>query len=358
MITNLEGKLTRAHVKAALAELDRSARNEAPGTAISIDLSKVTEADSAGVALLSVFARKQKAAGREVRVINASEELIKTLALFPFPGAEAGEKKKAPTFLEALGDQSVAIRDLLLEYLLLSADTAYFLITGLFKKRGIRWDVVLYEMSSMGSRALGVVGLISFLVGATMALQSAAQLRQFGANVFVVDLIGVSMTRELGPLMAAIVVAGRSGSSVAAEIGTMVITEEIDALKTMGLHPTRFLIVPKVLAITLTQPLLTIMADALGIFGGFLIASTYLEVSPTSFVARLEESLYVKDLLTGLVKSVIFAQLIVTVGAIAGLRTRGGADAVGRSTTAAVVAGIFAVIVADALASLVFYFGD
>jgi phospholipid/cholesterol/gamma-HCH transport system permease protein len=351
----LEGKLTRDRAEEALAELEKLS---AVDGAISIDLSKITEADSAGVALLSIFARRMRAAGRAVRVVNASKEMEKTLALFPFPSEEEIEARKPPSFFETLGEHALFVRDLFMEYLVLSADTAYFLIGGLFKKRGIRWNVVFYEMAAMGSQALGVVGLISFLVGATMALQSAAQLRQFGANLFVVDLIGISMTRELGPLMAAIVVAGRSGSSVAAELGTMVITEEIDALKTMGLHPTRFLIVPKVLAITITQPLLTIMADALGIFGGFLVASTYLEVSPSAFVARLEESLMVKDLLTGLVKSVIFAQLIVTVGAIAGLRTRGGADAVGRSTTASVVAGIFAVIVADALASMVFYFGD
>ena len=138
----------------------------------------------------------------------------------------------------------------------------------------------------------------------------------------------------------------------------MVITEEIDALKTMGLHPTRFLIVPKFIAITITQPLLTVLADLLGILGGFLVAVLYLEVGPTTFFDRLQESLFVKDIVTGLIKSVIFAQLIVTVGALCGLRTKGGADAVGRSTTIAVVAGIFSVIVADALASMVFYFGE
>jgi phospholipid/cholesterol/gamma-HCH transport system permease protein len=350
-MTALEGRLTRERVKEVMAILERSDVEE-------LDLSKVTEADSAGVALLSVYAKKMRVAGRRVKLVNPSAEVKKKLALFPFAELEITDSEKAPTFFESIGENTLKIRELFLEYLLLSADTAYFLITGLFKKRGIRWDVVIYEMAAMGSRALGVVGLIAFLVGATMALQSAAQLRQFGANIFVVDLIGISMTRELGPLMAAIVVAGRSGSSVAAEIGTMMVTEEIDALKTMGLHPTRFLIVPKVLAITITQPLLTVLADGLGILGGFLVASTYLEVSPTAFFSRLEESLYVKDLLTGLVKSVIFAQLIVTVGAICGMRTKGGADAVGRATTASVVAGIFAVITADALASLAFYFGD
>lgn len=328
--------------------------------AVELDLSAVTEIDSAGVALLAVTARRWAAAGRPVRLVGASEKVRRTLALFPSMSedddAEAPPKEG---LVERVGGWAGEAYEVLLTYLLLCADTVWFTVFGLLKGgKGIRWRAVVYEMSEMGSKALGVVGLISFLVGGTMALQSAVQLRQFGANIFVVDLIGISMTRELGPLMAAIVVAGRSGSSVAAEVGTMVITEEIDALKTMGLHPTRFLIVPKFLAITVTQPLLTALADVLGILGGFLVAILYLEVGPTTFVERLQESLFVKDLVTGLVKSVVFAQLIVTVGALCGLRTRGGADAVGRSTTIAVVAGIFCVIVADALASLLFYFGE
>lgn len=354
MIT-LEGKLTKDRVPSAAAQL---AEPEDAGDTIEIDLSRVTEADSAGVALLSVFARRMKAAGRTVRLVRALPEVKKTLALFPYPADDIMRPAAETAGLAAIGERAIRARDVVLEFFFLFADAAYFTIAGLFRRRGIRWDATLFEMSNLGSRALGVVGLIAFLVGATMALQSAAQLRQFGANVFVVDLIGISMTRELGPLMAAIVVAGRSGSAVAAEIGTMVISEELDALRTMGINPTRFLIVPKLIAITLTQPLLTILADTLGILGGFAVASTYLDVSPTAFLSRLESSLYMKDLLTGLVKSVMFAQLIVMVGALSGLRTKGGADAVGRSTTTSVVAGIFAVIVADAAASLFFYFGD
>ncbi|MCC7384895.1 MAG: MlaE family lipid ABC transporter permease subunit [Deltaproteobacteria bacterium] len=353
MTQALEGKLTRDTVPAARTLLAALERETGP---VALDLSRVTEADSAGVALLSLFARTIRASGRQLQLVNVPPALAKTLALFPFPtGTEAMEAPRVG-LLERWGDLALLGRALALEYLVLCADAVWFAIGGLFTRRGTRWAVVSYEMSAMGSKALGVVGLIAFLVGGTMALQSAAQLRQFGANIFVVDLIGISMTRELGPLMAAIVVAGRSGSAVAAEIGTMVVTEEIDALKTMGLHPTRFLVVPKLLAISLTQPLVTILADVFGIFGGFLVAITYLDVGPDSFLNRLETSLMAKDILTGLIKSVMFAQLIVTIGALCGYRTQGGADAVGRSTTTAVVASIFAVITADALASLVFYF--
>lgn len=242
-------------------------------------------------------------------------------------------------------------------FALLCADAAWFTVLTIAGRFRLRAGQLSYEMSAMGSRALGVVGLIAFLVGATMGLQSAAQLRRFGADIFVVDLIVVSLLRELGPLMAAIVVAGRTGAATAAELGTMVVTEEVDALRTMGMNPIRVLVVPKLLAISVMQPILTIYANALGVLGGFLIAATYLDVGPTSFLDRTVEILQVKDLLTGLIKSVIFAWLIVLLGAYYGLHTRGGADAVGRSTTSSVVAGIFAVVVADALASLVFYFG-
>jgi phospholipid/cholesterol/gamma-HCH transport system permease protein len=317
----------------------------------------VREIDSAGVALLATYQRRAERAGRSLTVRGLRPEIARTLDLFPLV-SDAEAIKEPVGWLERLGERGALAREVVLEYLLICADVMWFCITGLCKRRGIRWRVVAYEMSNMGSQALGVVGLIAFLVGGTIALQSAAQLRQFGANIFVVDLIGVSLTRELGPLMAAIVVAGRSGSAVAAEIATMVITEEVDAVKTMGLNPTRFFVVPKFVAITLTQPLLTVMADLLGILGGFLVAVTYLDVGPEPFANRLLQALFVRDLLIGLFKSVLFAQLIVTISALCGMRTRGGADAVGRSTTTSVVASIFAVIAADAVCSMLFYFGD
>ena len=352
----LTGALTIHRVSAVQAELEPLLKGVG---AVELDLSAVTSIDSAGVAMLALLARRLEAEGRTLALVGIPTPVAETMRLFPFVDEEpaAPETNRASIF-ERAGAWAEEALMLGLQVLQLFADAAWFLVADLFKRRGLRWSVVAYEMSAMGAKAVGVVGLIAFLVGATMALQSATQLRQFGANIFVVDLIGISMTRELGPLMAAIVVAGRSGSSVAAEIGTMVISEEVDALKTMGLHPTRFLVVPKLLAISITQPLLTVLADLFGILGGFIVAVTYLEVGPSTFAERLQTALFAKDLLTGLIKSVIFAQLIVIVGAIAGFRTRGGADAVGRSTTTAVVAGIFAVIVADAMASLVFYFGE
>lgn len=351
----LTGKLGIQEVPEVLKRLQAEAPKEGP---LRLDLSGLSQIDSAGVAMLAIEAKRLQKQGQRLELVKVPPKLQETLKLFPMV-ASPGDQPAAPKdkLLVRLGGFGAEAFEILIQYLQLFADAAWFMVSGFFKKKGIDWSQVLFEMAQMGSKALGVVGLIAFLVGGTMALQAATQLRQFGANIFVVDLIGISMTRELGPLMAAIVVAGRSGSSVAAEIGTMVITEEIDALKTMGFHPTRFLVVPKLLAITLTQPLLTAFADFLGILGAFVVAVTSLEIGPDTFMDRLHQSLFLKDVLTGVLKSVIFAQIIVTIGAISGFRTQGGADAVGRSTTRAVVASIFTVIVADAIASIVFYVG-
>lgn len=351
-VTPPDGRLVRDHIPVVAEQLQHLLDGDGP---ITIDMSAVREIDSAGAALLATFVRQVRVSRRPFEMTGVQQRVAATLELFPFVTRDKIEKRSF-SLLEQIGDQGANVGAIVMDYLILCADLFWFGLTGLFKRRGIRWRQVGYEMSSLGSQAFGVVGLICFLVGGTMALQSAAQLRQFGANIFVVDLIGVSITRELGPLMAAIVVAGRSGSAVAAEIATMVITEEVDAVRTMGLNPTRFLILPKVIAITITQPVLTVLGNIMGILGGFVVAVLYLDLGPTTFFSRLEQAVLLKDVLTGLFKSIVFAQLIVTIGALCGLRTRGGADAVGRSTTNSVVASIFAVIVADAFCSLLFYF--
>lgn len=353
-MVRLSFNLTHAEVPAALALVEAALPGEG---VLELDLSEVGEIDSAGAAMLSLVARRAAARGRRLQLSGLTPEVTRTLGLFPSLAPPVAVPDPSLPMVEALGARTESLLNVVSGFLMLCADAAWFTVETLMGRHRLRGRVIVAEMSAMGSRALGVVGMIAFLVGATMGLQSAAQLRRFGADIFVVDLIATSMLRELGPLMAAIVVAGRSGAAVAAELGTMTVTEEVDALRTMGLHPTRYLVVPKVIAISLMQPLLTVYANALGILGGFLVAVAWLDLGPVAFVSRLAEVIELKDVLVGLFKSVVFAWLIVSIGAWYGLETRGGADAVGRSTTSAVVAGIFAVVVADALSSLVFYFG-
>ena len=207
-----------------------------------------------------------------------------------------------------------------------------------------------------GLGAVPIIGLIMFLIGFISALQSAAQLRMVGGNIFVADLLAVGITAEMGPLMAAIIIAGRSGSAIASEVATMKFSEEIDALKTMGLNPVRFIMVPKLWAMLLALPVLTMFSNFMGILGGTIIAVTYLKLSFAAFWLQLSQALAFKHILSGLIKSLVFAVLITVIGCHKGLRFTGGADGVGRATTASVVTSIFAIIAADSLFGVLFYF--
>lgn len=348
----LTGDLTRARAHAIASELGNLTLD---GGAIELDFSQVTSIDTAGVAIMAAFARRARDNGVRITLSGVSQNVAHALDLFPMPDPTKVQAVRRDDLIERIAGGLDKARDWGLAYLVLCADIAWFAVAAIWT-RTVRARDVAMQMAAMGSQALGVVGLMAFLIGGVMALQGAAQLRQFGASIFIADLVGVSLTRELGPLITAIMVAGRSGSAVAAEIGTMVITEEVDALKTMGLNPTRFLIVPKAMAISVTQPLLTMYANIIAMGGGFLVAVFYLGIGPAAFWNRVREAVFMKDIITGLVKSVVFANIIVSIGALCGLRTGGGADAVGRSTTTSVVAGIFTVIVADAAFSLLFYF--
>ena len=218
----------------------------------------------------------------------------------------------------------------------------------------LRWRPILFNIRSAGFDALPIVGLLSFLLGVVVAYQGADQLRQYGANIFVADLVGVSMLREFAPLITAIIIAGRSGSAYAAQIGTMAVTEEIDAMRTLGIAPLEVLVLPKVIALVIAMPLLTVAADVLGVFGGMLSARAQLDVGFVEFLDRLVKAISTTTYMVGIGKAPVFAAIIAVVGCFQGFRTKGGADSVGRQTTRSVVQSIFLVIVADALFSIAF----
>src|ERR1700724_560717 len=219
-----------------------------------------------------------------------------------------------------------------------------------------RWQTTVRQMLEIGVDAMPMVSLMSICTGFILAMQGASELRRFGALHYVIDLVAVGFTRELGPLLTAIAVSGRSGSAFAAEIGTMKVTEEIDALKIMAFDPVEFLLAPKYLAALIAVPCLSIVSNLFGIFAGglFMFFSTHLAL-PLYFRYVLS-SIELRDVLVGLIKSVAFATIIAQVGCLEGLRVRGGADAGGRSTTTAVVRSTFLVIVADAVFTAIFYF--
>ena len=218
----------------------------------------------------------------------------------------------------------------------------------------MRWRSVLRNIQIDGFEALPIIGLTSFLLGIVVAYQGADQLRHYGANVFVVDLVGYAMLREFAPLISAIIIAGRSGSAYAAQIGTMVVTEEVDAMRTIAIDPIERLVLPKILALTVALPLLTVFADLTGVFGGMVMARSQLGIGYHEFIDRFGREMQGATLLIGIGKSLVFALIIVLIGCFQGFRTHGSADSVGRQTTLSVVQSIFLVIVADAFFSVVF----
>ncbi|MCX8043366.1 MAG: ABC transporter permease [Desulfobacterota bacterium] len=219
--------------------------------------------------------------------------------------------------------------------------------------KNLRIDDTFTAMQRIGVDALPIVGLISFLLGLIMAFMAAVQLRMFGANIYVASLVSLAMTRELGPIMTAIIVAGRSGSAFAAEIGTMKISDEIDALTTMGFEPVEFLVMPKLIAAAIVVPLLVLYADLLGIFGGLVVGVGMLDLTAASYIAQTLKTIEVFDVFWGVGKAGIFAVLITWIGCFRGFQVRGGAAAVGAATTSAVVSGIFLIILADSVFAVI-----
>ncbi len=228
------------------------------------------------------------------------------------------------------------------------------LLQTILHPRTMRWRDFPAHITKAGVGAVPIVALIGFLMGVIIGYQGAMQLAQFGAEVYLADMVAISMARELAPLMTAIIVAGRSGAAFAAELGTMQVSEEIDALKTMGFSVMRFLIMPRVLAVTLVMPLLVLFSDLAGILGGLLIGTTVLKLSVSGYMNETKMALTYAHLLTGLIKGGVLGMIISLVGCMRGLQVRGGAESVGHFTTAAVVTGIFLIILADAVFTMIF----
>ena len=229
------------------------------------------------------------------------------------------------------------------------------LLVAPWQGRPLRWGATIVQMVTIGVNSLPIVATITFMVGLIIAMQSAYQLERFGAEIYVADLVGVSVTRELAPLITAIIVAGRSGSAIAAEIGSMKVAEELDALKTMAVNPVHFLVVPRTLAMIIVVPCLTVLADLLGILGGLLLGVTSLKISWIAYLNETADALQLKDFVSGLIKSFFFAAIIAIVGAFEGFNVEGGAEGVGKATTTAVVRSIFLIIIADMLFTALFY---
>jgi phospholipid/cholesterol/gamma-HCH transport system permease protein len=315
-----------------------------------IDLSQVRRIDSAGVAFLDHIRRRMDG---EPDFQGASDEVRSSVELFAPPERPPGGHERE-SFAVRVGESLASAATAAGRFLLLAADTIVWSLVGVVDPSMRRRGEVVKQCYQLGVRAVPVVGMLSLIIGLIIALQSAVQLRQFGAGTYIVDLIGLSMTREMGPMMTAVIIAGRSGSAIAAEVATMRVTEELDALEVMALAPVRYVVVPKFLAMTAAIPVLTAFSVMVGIGGGMAISAAYLRIMPITFLQQLVDVLRVNDLVIGVLKSFFFGWAIVVVASHFGMQASGGAEGVGRATTQSVVASIFAVIMLNALFSLMY----
>ncbi len=319
------------------------------GARVILDGSAVAALDTAGAWLLwRVAGGEAELAGWRPGFAALLELVRRHIGLGPAPEA------RRPGPLAALGARVVRQAHEAWSLVAFVGAVALDLARALARPRHLRPGLALQELQAAGVSALPIVGLLAFLMGIVIAYQGGVQLRSYGANIFVADLVGLSVLREIAPLITAILLAGRSGSAYTAQIGTMRVTEEIDALRTLGLSPLEILVVPKLLGLVLALPLLTVYADALGVAGGMLMAQWVLEVSPAAFVERLHQAVDLSDYLVGVGKAPVFAALIALVGCHRGFLAGASADSVGRQTTLSVVQAIFLIIVTDALFSVVF----
>jgi phospholipid/cholesterol/gamma-HCH transport system permease protein len=337
----------------------RAAVEQAPDQPIVIDAARVDYCDGGGIAMLVDLLRQERPAQAPISV-RALKPEFKTL-LDQFDPAKLRTPAEAPpeqlNAIEEVGRATMSVlRDIVTLVAFIGETTSAFWY-AIRNPHRVRWKDVWFTCEQVGANALPIVALISFLLGLIIAFESAVPMRQFGAELWVADLVGLAILRELGPLMTAILLAGRSGAAFAAEIGTMKVDEELDALTTMGLDPVRFLVITRILAALLMVPLLTLFADMIGILGGALTMISF-NIPIATYLREVDTLVDVKDLWVGMAKTPVFAILIAGVGCLRGLQTGTGAAAVGISTTRAVVSGIILLVVVDGIYSFIYYLLD
>jgi phospholipid/cholesterol/gamma-HCH transport system permease protein len=316
------------------------------------DVSQVGEFDSAGILLfIEYYQRFQK--NTSVEVVGYTQNQKEMYDMLKSTDGEIEPPKEEKT-LETLGKSTIIILNDIKEFISFFGHLFYALFHMITHPKEFRIKEVVYHIHHSGFNALIIIGITSFLVGMVIAYQAAVQLEKFGADIFIVDTVSIAITRELGPLITAIVIAGRSGSSYTAEIGAMKITEEIAAMKTMGFDPYTFLALPRIIAMMIALPLLIFFADLIGIWGGMVASDMQLGISMNQFIDRLYEILEVKHYILGMIKGPVFAFLIAAIGVFRGFQVSHTTESIGLHTTAAVVNGIFMVIAFDALFSVIY----
>jgi len=325
-----------------------------------LNLSEVDHMDSSGVALLISLRQtcNRKKVPFELRGANKDlQGFLSLLDLEKLAGlSERITRPRPQNPFVSLGNAVLSFLSNLRFIVTFIGDILVSSAYTAVRPRSFRFQEMIECFERSGANALPIITLIHFLVGLVLAFQASIQLRQFGANIFVADLVGLAQVREFGPLITAVLLAGRSGSAFAAEIGTMQVNEEIDALKTMGLDPTRFLVLPKTMALLLAMPLLTLYADLVGIAGGLVVGVLSLDLTVQGYLLQTRKAVDMFDVFSGVGKTLAFALIVAGVGCLRGFQVRGGAESVGHAATSAVVSGIFLIILVDAIFTVIFQY--
>jgi len=321
-----------------------------------VEAGGVEYCDGAGVALLLQLKHSQEESGGQIQIKGLRPQFEQLMVLFDPGRTDKSEQEDASlaSSIENVGQLTFRLlQDVRLQVSFIG-ELSVKLVRALTHPGNLRWRDTLVIAEKSGANAVGITALLGFLIGLILAFQSTVAMRKFGAEIFVADLVTISLFRELGPLLTAFILASRSGSAFAAELGTMKINEEIDALTTMGLDPVRFLVVPRVIAAVLVMPLLTMFNNFFGLIGCGLVMIS-VGFAPAAVLNQIREAAFLGDLFGGLVKTLVFGTLIAGIGCLRGLQTGTGASAVGDSATRAVVSGIIAIVIADGVFAVVFF---
>jgi phospholipid/cholesterol/gamma-HCH transport system permease protein len=321
-----------------------------------VDAAEVDYCDGTGASLFAALQEQQRSAGGSFTLRGLRDDFRQLVELIgPSEEAQAAEHpERHDSFVEGLGRAALQVAADVRVLVVFVGELTVMLLQAIRRPRGVRFKDVMLVAERAGIGAIPIVTLVGFLLGLILAFQSAIPMQRFGAQVFVADLLGISLLRELGPLMAAILLTARSGSAFAAEIGTMKVNEEIDALTTMGLEPVRFLVIPRVIAAVSVVPVLAMLTNLAGLAGGAIVFLS-LDLPLVTYVNRIIEAVSLADFLGGIFKAFIFGIIVAGVGCLRGLQTQTGAGAVGESTTSSVVSGIVLIAVTDGIFSVIFY---
>ena len=323
---------------------------------VTFDLKQLTDFDTHGILLIIKSIKKLELQNCQIEKIGDSEKFLSLykvcLSNFPQDIKSPSKHNSFTDFFYGIGKLVAESRKTLINFFSFVGGLTEAIGILVFKPKNIRFKAILFHLENSGFKALPIILLTSFLIGIVIAFQGAVQLEKFGANIFIVEMVTISVTRELAPLITAIVIAGRSASAYTAEIGVMKITEEIDAMKTMGFSVWNFLIIPRVFALMISLPLIVFFADVISIFGGMVVASLQLGISFEEFANRMQESVEVKHVIIGLIKAPIFGWIIAVIGCFRGFQISSSTESVGKYTTISVVNAIFWVIAMDAIISV------